>query len=181
MRKPNQQWAGQEKILRRRPASRVTLVLISALLVTGCASKPEHLDTAAQTLLFSAATGGDKAALQRLRALAEGGDAEAQINMGVLYDRGQGVPKDSGEAAAWYRKAAEQGDALGQHNLGSMYEEGEGVPKDLVIAYMWQNLAAAQGKNKSFADYARSDLEKHMTPDQIAEAQKLSREWKPKR
>ena len=52
------------------------------------------------------------------------------------------------------------------------------MPKDLVISYMWRNLAAAQGDDKSKA--ARDALEKDMTPAQIAEAQKLSREWKPK-
>jgi uncharacterized protein len=162
--------------------TRLTLVLTSAILVTGCAVKSDHPDSAPKSQPFSAGSENNKSEFQRLQALAEHGDAEAELNLGVLYDRGDGVPKDSAEAATWYRKAAEQGSALAQHHLGLMYEEGEGVPKDLVTAYMWLNLAAAQGDEKSdFSKYMRSDLEKQMTPGQIAEAQKLSKEWKPKR
>ena len=65
-----------------------------------------------------------------------------------------------------------------------MYENGQGVPKGYSQAYMWFNLAAAQGdEDAAFTDGRREDAElrdklaKSMTPDQIAEAQKLSREW----
>ena len=60
-----------------------------------------------------------------------------------------------------------------------MYARGDGVPKDEVIAYMWRNLAAAQGEE--IAKKAREALEGMMTPAQIAEGQRLSREWKPKK
>jgi len=62
-------------------------------------------------------------------------------------------------------------------NLGVMYERGDGVPKDLVSAYKWFNLSAAQGLELARAN--RSLIEKQMTHDQIAEGQRLSREWKP--
>ena len=42
---------------------------------------------------------------------ADQGDAGAQVNLGVMYDHGKGVPQDYAQAAAWYRKAADQGDA----------------------------------------------------------------------
>ena len=58
-----------------------------------------------------------------------------------------------------------------------MYYKGEGAPKDLVAAYMWRNLASAQGND--IAKTARDALEKDMTREQIAEAQRLAREWKP--
>lgn len=64
--------------------------------------------------------------------------------------------------------------ARAQSNLGAEYTIGVGVPKDLVVAYMWRNLAAAQGNE--IAKTARDALETSMTPTQIAEAQKLSRE-----
>ena len=111
--------------------------------------------------------------------LAKAGIAEAQFNLGVMYAEGEGVPKDAVQAVSWYRKAAEQGLARAQGNLGAMYSRGEGVPKDFVTAYMWRNLAAAQGDE--IAKKGRDALEKDMTPAQIAEAQKLSREWKPKK
>jgi TPR repeat protein len=97
-----------------------------------------------------------------------------------MYANGNGVPQDYAEAAKWYRKAAEQGAADAQYTLGGMYEWGDGVPKDDVIAYMWFNLAAAQGTMKEAAA-ERDTLGARMTPDQIAEAQRLAREWKPKR
>jgi uncharacterized protein len=75
------------------------------------------------------------------------------------------------------RRSAEQGNASEQVNLGVMYAKGDGVPKDLVIACMWGNLAAAQGDGD--AENAREALGKIMTSAQIAEGQRLSREWKP--
>ena len=68
-------------------------------------------------------------ALREWRPLAEQGDANAQTKLGIMYDKGQGVPKNHAEAAKWYRKAAEQGDADGQTKLGNMYRSGFGVPK----------------------------------------------------
>jgi uncharacterized protein len=62
--------------------------------------------------------------------LAEQGDADAQFNLGVMYDEGEGVPQDDKEAVKWWRLSAEQGDASSQFMLGLMYEEGLGVPQD---------------------------------------------------
>jgi hypothetical protein len=62
---------------------------------------------------------GDYAtAVREWRPLAKQGTAEAQYNLGVMYDKGRGVPQDHAEAVQWYRKAAEQGDAGAQYNLG---------------------------------------------------------------
>ena len=75
-------------------------------------------------------------------------------------------------------QAAEQGDADAQLNLGVMYANGKGVPQDFILAHMWFNLAAAQGDAR-----ARKNSDKvasRMTPDQLSEAQRLAREWKPK-
>ena len=68
---------------------------------------------------------GDYAtALQEFKPLAEHGLAGAQYNLGVMYDKGKGVPQDDAEAVKWYRKAAEQGVAEAQYNLGFMYRNG---------------------------------------------------------
>ena len=70
---------------------------------------------------------GDYAtALRLLRPFAEQGDAGAQYNLGLMYDKGQGVPQDYATAVSWYRKAAEQGDAEAQFNLGLMYAQRPG-------------------------------------------------------
>ena len=108
------------------------------------------------------------------RKAAEQGDADAQHNLAWMYGNGEGVPEDDALAVKWWRKAAEQGHVKAQYNLGVAYDRGEGVPQDYVLSHMWSNLAAAQG-NES-AKENRGILANHMTADQIAEAQKLSRE-----
>ena len=79
--------------------------------------------------------GDNKEAVKWFRLAAEQGDAEAQINLGVMYETGRGVPKDDKEAVKWYRLAAEQGDADAQFNVGVMHHNGTGVPQDFVMAY----------------------------------------------
>lgn len=127
---------------------------------------------------------GDYAtAFQILKPLAEQGDANAQINLGLIYRWGQGVPQDYGEAAKWWRKAAEQGHADVQVSLGTMYYFGLGVLQDYGQAHMWFNLAAASlppGEDHNQAVSSRTFTEGKMTPAQVAEAQRLAREWKPK-
>ncbi len=76
-------------------------------------------------------------ALRLWRPLAERGDAEAQHNLGLMYAKGEGVPRDDSEAVKWFRLAAEQGNANAQQTLGVMYLEGRGVPRDFVEAMKW--------------------------------------------
>jgi len=98
----------------------------------------------------------------------------ADFQAGVdAYDRG-----DYGTALKEFRPLAEQGFASAQYNLAIMYGKGQGVPEDYVLADMWLNLAAAQGIEDSAKGL--EILEKKMTPAQLAEAQRLAREWKPK-
>jgi len=123
---------------------------------------------------------GDYATAVRLfRLAADQGDAIAQQYLGVMYIDGEGVPQNYAEAFKWYRLAADQSIANAQLCLGSMYATGKGVPQDYVRAHMWFNLSAAQGNEN--AESARDNIAKRLTPAQIAEAQKLAREWQPKR
>ena len=117
-------------------------------------------------------------AMKWYRLAAEQGDADAQTSLGSMYDNGAGAPQNYDEAMKWYRLAAEQGNALAQYSLGSMYDNGDGVRQDYVSAHMWFNLAAAQGSKDATKE--RDKLAADMTPAQIAEAQKLAREWKAK-
>ena len=118
-------------------------------------------------------------AVQWYRKAAEQGHVEAQLILGRMYFNGDGVPEDAVETVKWVRKAAEQGYAKAQIVLANMYDIGQGVPKDYVAAYMWLNLAAAQGNEG--AKKGKGILSEKMTKEQIAEAQKLSREWLAKR
>jgi uncharacterized protein len=87
--------------------------------------------------------------------------------------------RDYATALRLTRPLAEQGDATAQYNLGVFYDNGLAVPQDHVRALMWFNLAAAQGKEGAAA--FRDLVARRMTPAQIAEAQKLARDWKPKK
>ncbi len=107
---------------------------------------------------------------------ADQSDANAQYKLGRLYFFGLGVPTSYAEAAKWYGRAADQSDANAQYKLGSMYFSGQGVPVDYVVAYMWLNLSAAQGLETS-AMLRKILTESIMTPAQIAEAQRMAREW----
>lgn len=109
------------------------------------------------------------------------GESKAQNALGVMYRDGQGVQQDYSEAVKWYRLAAEQGNAAAQVSLGAMYANGQGVAKDYVLAYLWFTLSATQGdEGVEQAVKNLNMLTPLMTPMQIAEAQKLVREWKPR-
>ena len=109
---------------------------------------------------------------------AKQGHAGAQVNLGTLYLNGDGAPESEQMALFWFSRAAAQRDALAFAKLGRMYERGRGVSQDLIQAHMWYNLSAAHGVKP--AAEARDALAKQMTPTQIAEAERLAREWKPK-
>jgi TPR repeat protein len=119
----------------------------------------------------------DAQARQWYEKAAAQGHADAQANLGSLYDYGRGGPQDFKMAVRWYLRSANQGNDLAQRKLGLLYERGDGVPKDYVQAYMWYKLGAANGGKT--AALQRDELAIRMTSDQLAEAKKLAREWKP--
>ena len=147
------------------------------------------------------------------RLAADQGHADAQFELGVKYETGEGVPQDDAEAVRWYRLAAEQGYVGAQHNLGFAYRTGAGVPQDDTEAVRWFRLAAEQGHadaqfalavgfaeglgvsqddvqaylwyTVAYVTYQTGDeremaveyrdvVAERMTPEQIAEAQRLA-------
>ena len=118
-------------------------------------------------------------AVKWFRLAADHGHAGGQFNLGFMYGTGLGVPQDDVQAVKWYRLAADQGYARAQFNLGLMYAKGEGVPEDNVQAHKWFNLAGAGGDEggRKYRDIVATK----MTPAQIAEAQRLAHEWRPRR
>jgi TPR repeat protein len=152
----------------------VAAIVLLLSLAAPVAAGPREDATAAQNR-------GDYATARRLlHPLANQGVAGAQNDLGVIYYYGQDVPQDYAEAAKWFWLAADQGLAIAQNSLGQMYAAGEGVPQDYVRAHMWFNLSAAQESHLLAAEH-RDSIAKRMTPAQIAEAQKLAREWQSKR
>jgi TPR repeat protein len=178
-----------------------TCILVLSLVASLAADSFEDAVAAYRTADYAAA-------LRIYRSMADQGLAIAQFNVGLMYDKGQGVSKDEvqamkwyrlaadqgrsdaqyqlghlyykqnnyAEAAKWFHLAADQGRADAQSNLGAMYAEGEGVPQDYLQALMWFTLSAAQHHKDGMEN--RDKAAGLMTPAQIAEAQKLAREWK---
>ena len=134
--------------------SMMRLVILLSAFGTGlmaCSSQPVKTEppVTAQTAMQSA-----KEAYQRkdcaqaadwFRRAAELGDAKAQYNLGMAYDKGQGVAQNYPQAAQWYRKSADQGLAQAQNNLGFLYKQGQGVPQDYGQAAAWFRKSADQG------------------------------------
>ena len=114
-----------------------------------------------------------QAAQWYLRAAQEG-NPDAQVSLGQMYEDGGGVSQDDSQAAYWFRKAAEQvpdlgGAGQGRRRLALLYYEGRGVRQDYVEAYKWFALVGTTWDMEKTA--------KHMTKMQIAEAQRLAKEW----
>ena len=149
----------------------LTSLMVGAFFMFGAAS------TQAQDYAkgLAAAQSGDFAtALKEWRPLAEQGVAQAQDNLGLMYENGKGVVQDYAEAVKWYRLAAEQGDAYAQSNLGVMYEIGQGVLQDNILSHMWYNIASANGTKKS--SEWRDEIAAKMTAADVAKAQAMAKE-----
>jgi hypothetical protein len=157
--------------------------------ITGVVSQPATLPRPNESEAgYAAYQKADyQTALRLLRPLADRGDPRAETTLGVMYDEGHGVPQDDVEALNWYRRAAEQGYAQAQFNLGVMYARGEAHDgrQDNVSAHMWFNLAASRFPAsepiaRSAAIKSRDAVASRMSPEEIAHAQQLARDWKPK-
>lgn len=105
-------------------------------------------------------------AFQLFLKAARAGNARAQLNVGYLYDTGQGVDRSRAQALAWYRKAVRQGEALAAANIGTLYrDEGR-----LRLAVRWFQKAAAMGEEESLLEVARL----YVGPlEELAKARKL--------
>lgn len=114
-------------------------------------------------------------AVQLYQESAENGDSDSQYKLGLLYLTGNGALQDFAEAAKWLKLAAEQGYGLAQYELGLIYRTGYGLPIDQVQSYVWLNLAAAAGIKQAMQ--ARDEVMKSLSPKELAQAQKISRDW----
>lgn len=125
------------------PAAKRHLAAVFLLAVIAVAAAPAAADMGIGEAAY--ARGDYPAALREFRRLAARGVAKAQLNLGIMYEQGRGVPQDYVAAVTWYEKAAAQGMPDAQNNLGLMYAQGRGVPQDYVKALKWFKRAAAQG------------------------------------
>ncbi len=90
----------------------------------------------------------------RVFVMANDGDSTAQTALGLLYERGLGVPHDPALALVWYHRAADQGDALAEFHIGSLYERGVGLGRDYTEAAAWYQRASDKGNESAQAALA---------------------------
>src|SRR5450830_1073904 len=131
---------------KKAPALRPTQPIRPGALPMQAANEQLSPDDQALSEAAAALDAGNGArALEICKALAEQGNATAQYNLGVLYERAAGLTPDYSQAVHWYTLAAEQNNAMAQYNLGVMYDLGRGVPQDNEKALLWLGRAASNG------------------------------------
>ncbi len=161
---------GNEERSMKRCLMASILLVGMAILAAGCATDSNQNG-------FKAYRSGDYvAAKQELTALAEQGDDQAQLYLGLMYRDGQGVMPDIREAEKWLQRSAEQENVAARIALGSIYADRQGLIHDDVKALMWFNFALVLGSSEAAS--LREDLLVRMTPVQVKEAQQLGREFK---
>jgi hypothetical protein len=129
--------------------------------------------------------------VQKHRSAADAGDAEAQYRLATLFygptPRARNIPQDREAAIALYHAAAAKGHGLAMYALGLIYQgkiSGQQLSDtDYVKAHMWYNLAASRlppGSKRDLAVKDRDFLARYrLSSEQLAEAQRLAREWEP--
>lgn len=129
--------------------------------------------------------------VQKYRAPAAQGDAEAEYRLASLFygpeARAREIPPDREAAIKLYHAAARKGHALAMYALGVIYQgkfAGDGILfTDYVKAHMWYNLAASRlpaGRERDQAVKDRDFVARYrLSPEELAEAQRLAREWEP--
>lgn len=130
---------------RRRAAWLVLRGLIMMTLSTVACANPDSPHDYFQLGWQEYQAGHYDSALGYWVPLADQGDANAQLNVGMMYDTGQGVAEDPARAVRLYRQSAERGHPAAQYNLGMMYASGRGIERDASQAKFWLEQAAEQG------------------------------------
>ena len=115
-------------------------------------------------------------AMKYFSAAAHAGVYSAYHNMGNMYLEGHDdIQQDYSEAARCYRQAADKGHDDSQYGMGVLCAAGKGVPRDPVQAFMWYNLA---GATQPKAAKERDALRRSLTPEQLAEGEQLTHDWR---
>ena len=118
-------------------------------------------DLTAQQMAIAINQGDFATALRVLRPLAESGNAQAQFNLGTMYDAGQGLTVDPEQATHWYRLSADQGYPNAEYNLAANLANGIGTTQDYAEAALWTRKAADSGVAMAQFGPARLYLEGH--------------------
>ena len=113
---------------------------------------------------------------EEVRQRAEGGDTNAQLELGAMYASGQhNIKERNTEAVNWLTRSANGGNATAASALGALYWDGRGVTQGYVNAYMWSAIAAAEDNEVS--SYRVTILESRMSPGELDEAKRRAQAW----
>lgn len=124
--------------------------------------------------MYAYSTGNYDDAAREFQDCADRGEVQGEYYIGLLYEEGQGVPRDYKIALAWYTKAANRGDVDAAFALGRMYSLGLGVEQDRARAYAWYGRAARGGHY--LGKQEQEKCASRMAPDQLQAAQRLAME-----
>ena len=157
--------------------------IVAVLLLLGWLS-PAWADFKSASAAY--ARGDLVTAFQEWRSLSEQGDPAAQYQLGRLYAEGEGTERDQAQALHWFRRSAERDYPLAQYVLGVAYQEGLGVAPDYILAQFWFNLATdrldvegQEGELSEDAMMRRDAVSGRLNAAQMAEARRLTRDWRP--
>jgi localization factor PodJL len=109
-------------------------------------------------------------ALDKLTALANSGNAKAELLIGLKYIDGDGIPANPAEGAKWLQKSAAQNEPVAAYRLGTLYERGKGVPADAAKATHFYQVAAQAGNRKAMHNLAVAYAQGSGTTKNFAEA-----------
>lgn len=124
-----------------RSNARVVAAAVFILLLLAVATLGAWLSRDSRSAAYPAAT--DLVGTLHKRALAK--DADAQVQLGRLYEEGDGVLRDHKEAVRWYEEAAKLGHREGQYLYAMALIEGRGMVQDYQAALKWLESAARAG------------------------------------
>src|SRR4051794_2740896 len=123
----------------------------------------------------------DQAIANRYEQAAQGGDDDAQFNLGALYSAGVGRPRSDEAAFRWFQRAADQGHSHAMLIVAGLYASGRGVTKDNAKAYGWAYIITSASKVEEDRNGARqlmTLLMRKMTSDEIGRAVVAARAWR---
>jgi uncharacterized protein len=83
--------------------------------------------------------------VKNIQAAAQNQEADAQFELGQLYEYGKGVEQDYQKAMHWYKLAANSELFKAEYSIALLYEKGRGVEVDYVAAAKWYQKAADKG------------------------------------
>ena len=112
---------------------------------------------------------------EEVRQRAEGGDTNAQLELGAMYASGQHNKESDTEAVNWLTRSANAGNATAAAALGAFYWDGRGVTQGYVNAYTWSTIAAAEGDDVS--SYRATILRSRMSQVELDEAERRTAAW----